>query len=126
MENIDLSALAQATDTSFGRSSTPNAASFSVKWKILGESRIQAMYMALSNFGTEREMLEMKRACEKDSIEVIAEYVKHVKKMYKDLTGDTLSLKQIGSDVSLEMIGMNPHNPKRTCYFKNAVLFEMA
>jgi hypothetical protein len=49
---LDISALGQAMDTTWGRSSTPKTASYSVKFSLQGNILV-ASYAAIVNFGTE-------------------------------------------------------------------------
>jgi hypothetical protein len=125
-KTLDINALGQSIDTTWGRSSTPKTASYSVKFTFAGDNRLLASYKVIINFVSEKQMIEMKRSCVEESEKVIAEHVKSVKEIYKDLTGDSLSLKEENSTDSLEIIGFNVHNPKRTAYFRRKVVFEIA
>jgi hypothetical protein len=125
-KTLDINALGQAIDTTWGRSSTPKTASYSVKFTFAGEDRLLASYKVIINFVSEKQMIEMKRSCIEESEKVISEHVKSVKEIYKDLTGESLSLKEENSVDSLEIIGFNVHNPKRTAYFRRKIIFEIA
>lgn len=124
---IDFNALGQAIDTTWGRSSTPKTASYSVKLSLLGPDRLLVSYAAVVNFGTERQMIEMKRLYEGEADSVVSEVIKKVKSIYKDLTGSTLVVKAVtdGSTDSLEIINMNVHNARRTAYYRRKVVFEL-
>lgn len=126
MEDINLNALGQAMDTTWGRSSTPKTASYSVKFSFYGENRILASYQVVTNFVSERQMIDMKRRCAEESLDVIDAHVKSIKEIYKKLTGDSITFKESGSTDSLEIIGFNVHNPKRTAYFRRKTIFEIA
>jgi hypothetical protein len=125
MPNIDYNALGQAIDTSWGRSSTPKTASYSVKFTLAGDV-LTASYAAVVNFALEKEMILMKRTYEEESINIIDEVLKNVKKVYKEISGNSLSTKEIGTNTSVEIIGFNVHNPKRTAYFRRKTAFEIA
>lgn len=125
-EKINLNALGQAIDTSWGRSSTPKTASYSVKVTLLGEGRLKASYAAIVNFGTERQMIEMKRRYSEESESIINEVLKAVKASYKSITGAGLSLKEETTTDNLEIISTNFHNPKRTAYYRRHTVFEVA
>lgn len=125
-KTIDINALGQAIDSTWGRSSTPKTASYSVKFSFLGDSRLLASYKVITNFVSEREMVLMKRSCSEESESVIAEHVKSVKDIYKQITGESISLKEENSTDSLEIINFNVHNPKRTAYYSRKVVFEIA
>lgn len=125
MTKIDYNCLAQATDTSWGRSSTPKTASYSVKVTLLGPDRLMTSYAAIVNFGTERQMIEMKRRYSDESESVISAVLKAVKGNYKQLAGATLTTKQVESVDSLEIIDMNVHTPKRTAYYRRRTVYEI-
>lgn len=121
---IDINALGQAMDTTWGRCSTPKTASYSVKFSLSG-SLLTASYAAIVNFASEKEMIVMKRKYEEESQSVIDAALKNLKSIYKDLSGDSLSAKESSSTDSIEIIGFNVHNPKRTAYFRRKTVFEV-
>lgn len=123
---IDINALAQALDTSWGRSSTPKTASYSVKFSLAGNNTLIASYAAIVNFGTEHEMIQMKRRYVDESNDVINEVLKVIKVHYKELSDRTLKVKERQTSDSLEIINYQVHNPKRTAYFRRKTLFEIA
>ena len=125
MPKIDYNALGQALDTTWGHTSTPKTASYSVKFTLAGDI-LTASYQAVVNFASEKEMLVMKQMYENESIDVVAAVLKNVKSVYKDLTGNALSTKEQSSSTSIEIIGFNVHNPKRTAYFRRKTSFEIA
>jgi hypothetical protein len=92
----------------------------------MGDSRLLASYKVITNFVSEKQMIEMKRQCAEESQDIIAQHIKSVKEIYKELTGDTLSLKEESSTDSLEIIGFNVHNPKRTAYYRRKTVLEIA
>lgn len=125
-KTIDIRSLGQAIDSTWGRSSTPLTASYSVKFTMLGGNKLLASYQVITNFASEKEMILMKRSCAEESQKVIDAYVKAIKQTYKALSGDTLTVKEEGSTDSIEIIGFNVHNPKRTSYYRRKTVFEIA
>ena len=125
MSTIDYNALGQAIDTSWGRTSTPKTASYSVKFTLSGNV-LMASYVAIVNFASEKEMILMKRSYEEESKRIIDAAVKNLKSVYKDLCDNSISAKEISSSDSIEIIGFNVHNPKRTAYFRKKTMFEIA
>lgn len=126
MKSINIAALGQSIDTTWGRSSTPKTASYSVKFSLLGGDRILASYQVITNFVSEKEMVMMKKQCAEESVDVIDAHVKAVKDSYKELSGESISFKEVSSTDSLEIIGFNVHNPKRTAYYRRKMVFELA
>lgn len=127
-KTLNINALGQAIDTTWGRSSTPQTASYSVKVTFLGADRLLASYKVITNFVSESEMVIMKRDCKEESQRIIKKYMDHVKSVYKELTGESLSLKEVKDSTtdSIEIIGFNVHNPKRTAYYRSSTIFEIA
>lgn len=124
-KKIDFNALAQAVDTTWGRSSTPKTASYSVKITLMGSERILVSYQAIVNFATEVHMIQSKRRSAEEADRVVAEVIKHLKKNYKEISGDSISAKEQSASDSLEIIGFGVHNPKRTALFRKKVVFEI-
>ena len=125
MADIDYNALGQAIDTTWGRSSTPKTASYSVKVTMLGPDRLLVSYAAIVNFGTEKQMIDMKRRYSEESKAIMAEVLKTVKSNYKELCGESLKAKELDSTDSLEIIDYNVHNPRRTAYYRRKTVFEI-
>jgi len=125
MIDIDYNALGQAIDTSWGRSSTPKTASYSVKFKLQGNVLV-ASYAAIVNFAAEKEMIILKQMYSEESQSIISAVLKNVKSVYKEISGKTLKTKEVSTSDSLEIIGFNVHNPKRTAYYRRTTSFEIA
>ena len=126
MADIDYNALGQATDTSWGRSSTPKTCSYSIKWSMLGPDRMLASYAVIVKFVTEKEMIQAKRDHVQESEAVLDAELASIKSRYKDLSGLTLKAKELSSVDNLEIINMNVHNPLRTAYYRRRVVFEIS
>lgn len=125
MPKIDYNALGQVLDTTWGRSSTPKTASYSVKFSLHGD-QLTASYQAVVNFASEKEMIVMKRTYEEESTAIIAELIKNARAAYSRAVGNTLSVKEQSTSSSVEIIGFNVHNPKRTAYYRRKTVFEIA
>lgn len=127
MDNIDYNALGQAIDETWGRSSTPKTASYSVKITFCGQDRLLVSYAAIVNFASERQMVDTKRLYAEESKRIVAEVIKKVKATYKELADKPIKMKLVaGSETdSVEIINMNVHNAKRTAYYRHKALFEI-
>jgi hypothetical protein len=116
-KKIDYNALGQAIDTTWGRSSTPLVSSNSVKMTLQGTDKLLVTYREIINFVAEKEMIKMRQGCEEDSLKIIDKHLNLVKKNYKELCGESIAFKQVDTTDTLEIIGFNVHNPKRTAYY---------
>lgn len=122
---LDHNALAQAIDSTWGRSSTPKHAGYSVKFQT-GGGRLTAVYTAIVNFGTEHERIQVRRRCAEESESVLAAEVKRVKAAYKEISGKTLKLKELTARDELELVGASAHNPRRTALYRRRSVMELA
>lgn len=127
-KKLDFYALAQAVDTTWGRTSTPRVPSYSVKLTFQGEDKLLVSYAAIVNFVTEKQMIEMKRAYATEADSIVSAAVKSLKSRYKDITGESLTVKPVkdSENDSIEIISMNIFNAKRTAYYRRKVTFEMS
>lgn len=127
MNSLDVSAISQAIDTTWGRSSTPKTASYSVKMSMSGE-RLLVSYVVILNCASSRQLSDYKRDAATEADVVVAATIKRVKEVYKELTGKTLKAKMAKDSIndSVEIININIHNAKRTAYFRRKLFFELA
>jgi hypothetical protein len=123
---IDFNALAQVTDTTFGRASTPVCPTHSVKYKIMNNEHVMVMYICVVNLLNDQQMDQLKKRYSDDANTVINDAVATVKKDYTQETGGKhLSFKQVAEDDSWEVIDLNTYNGKRTAYFRKNVIFHI-
>lgn len=125
-KTIDFNALGQAIDTTFGRSSTKNGASKSVKMRMLDAEKLEVRYMVIVNLVSEREMVDLKKRYKEESDDVINSALKVVKETYKDLSESSIKFKQVNDVDSFEVIDLNIYNGKKTAYFRRTIVFEMS
>ena len=102
---IDFNALGQVTDTTWGRSSTPKTASFSIKATLIDEDKLQITYQTIINFRDEKELLKVKRNYVDESIKISDESLKRIKQSYKELSGNSLKTKEVSSNDIIEIVG---------------------
>lgn len=126
MADINLHALGEAIDTSWGRSSQPIPNGFSVKMTLSGQNQLNVTYQTVVNFASEREMLRVKLFEAEQATKNVKAVLDNVKKNYKESSGNSLRLKEVSSSESVEIVGMNVHNPKRTALYRKKCIFEIA
>jgi hypothetical protein len=126
MADIDLSALGEAIDTSWGRSSSPVIGGFAVNMSLAGQNQLIVCYQTIVNFSSEKEMLRQKLFEAEQATRNMKAVIDSVKKKYKDASGSTLKMKETSSNESLEIVGMNIHTPKRRALYRKKCVFELA
>lgn len=93
---------------------------------MLGPDRLEASYAAVVQFGTERQMIEMKRRYQKEAESVVSEALKSIKARYKDLSESALKTKEVAASDTIEVINFNVHSPLRQAYYRRKVIFELS
>ena len=126
-KKLNINAIGQIIDTTFGRSSTPKCQSYSVKFSMPGYGRLAVSYAAVVNFGSERRMIDVQKNYKEEAESIIAAAIKNIKQHYKELTDETLYVKLIPNSISdsTEIINLNVHNAKRTAYIRRKAIYEI-
>lgn len=123
---ININALGQVIDTTWGRTSTPVNATASIKMTLSGTNQMIVSYISTVSFVSEREMIRTKLQCVDESQRLIKSALQEVQKAYKEIADSSISLKEVSSSDSIEIIGFNVHNPKRTAYYRRKTIVEIA
>jgi hypothetical protein len=82
-------------------------------------------YTTITNIVMGLNPRDQVREQERESVQMLKDHVKNIEKAFKESTGKKLNLKEIGSDDSVEMISMSPHNPKRTAYYRRKSVYQI-
>jgi hypothetical protein len=123
--SINYTALGQATDTTWGRQSSNQNGTQSIKFKV-SQDRLTATFTVVISFASERDFFLVKRGYEQEAVDLIGQAVKKVKADYKEITNSSFKLKEVLSDDSLEIIGTNPYNPRKSALYRKTIQFEIS
>tara|TARA_A100001011_G_scaffold393222_1_gene482575 strand:+ start:1051 stop:1434 length:384 start_codon:yes stop_codon:yes gene_type:complete len=115
--------IGQIINDTWGESSTPKSASSALNVKLSGENTMTFKYTTIVTFATEKSLHDQRKALDLESAEVINKRSADIKKLYKDETGGSLSLTEISSDDSLEIIYFNQYTPLRRAYYRRTTIF---
>lgn len=124
-ENIDFNKLGQVIDTTWGRSSTTNGTSQTVKVRIKSDKYIEVIYCSVVNMTREHLPRDMKEKYVSEANEVIKAVIKKLKEDYKEIAESSITTKQVAEDSSIEFISSSIYNSKKTAYFRRNVVFEI-
>jgi len=81
--------------------------------------------MTVINLGSIHESEKARQDNKDDGVKVIDQYVKELKKNFKELSGNrTLKLKEVNDHDSLEIVSMSPYNPRKTAYYRLNIVFD--
>ena len=122
----EISSLGQILDTTFGRTSTADNATASIKTKLQG-SVLTVRYKCIVHFASDAAMHEQKKLYDEESVKLVDDYVKRVKKEFKEAAGRALKVKQISTDDDIEIISAQPHiSPKKVAYYTRYATLEIS
>lgn len=123
---IDVDALGQATDTTFGRSSTVASATFSVKAKHISEKLLRVDYVCVITYAADRPLSEAKKKYDDESDSAINSTMKKIREEYKRISGKALKAKQVGDpNTNIEAVSISAFSPIRRGYYRRSVAFEL-
>lgn len=123
MASVDVNALGQAIDTSWGRSSTPLTSMYAVKLRFGPGFTIIAQLNMHINVGNRASIIQARQKYTDETAHLINAVLKKVKAEYKDICGGTVTFKEVSEDNDIEMIG-SLANPRRQALFKKTMVFE--
>jgi len=118
-------AIGQIINDTWGETSTPRSPSASCGVKLTSANTLSMLYTTIVTFATEKSLHEQRRALDLESSEIINSRSKKIKKLFKQMTGDTLKLSEVSSDDSLEIIYFNQYTPLRRAYYRRRAVFEI-
>lgn len=122
-KTINLAALGQVTDTSYGRSGTFGDSS-SVKIR-LHSNKMFVTFTVVTNVNGQLGMINARRRCEEEAHEKIKLTLDRVKNDYKELTGDKLTLKHLDTVSSIEAINCSAYTASKTVLYRMVAFVEV-
>jgi hypothetical protein len=124
MDFMDINLIGQAINDTWGSSSTAKSHTMSTKASLAGQ-QLTVKYMTVINLGSIHESEKARQDNKDDGVKVIDQYVKELKKNFKELSGNrTLKLKEVNDHDSLEIVSMSPYNPRKTAYYRLNIVFD--
>tara|TARA_Y100000593_G_C4230724_1_gene296845 strand:+ start:715 stop:963 length:249 start_codon:yes stop_codon:yes gene_type:complete len=81
--------------------------------------------MTIVNLGSVYEMRDLTKRYEEESIKIINDYIKSVKKEFKSESGRPLKVKELNSRDVVDVITASAFSPKRNAYYKRTTTFRV-
>jgi len=122
----EVNSLGQVLNDTWGQSTrgdfrTPTMA---IRASLSGDT-LSCVYTTIVHLASERNLRDQCRVFEDESSKLIGEYIKSIKKEFKDLAGRVLKVKEINSTDSVELITTSPYTPRKTAYYKRFSNFQI-
>lgn len=108
-------------NSTYGRSS---AGTYNCK-AVLEGSKMKIMYSTTAYFASERDMRIQTTRLSEESTARIADFVKHAKSQFKEMSGNALKLQELTSKDGLELVNASMNNPRRVFVYRRHAEFEI-
>jgi len=114
--------IGQILNDTFGKSSTVKSPTMSIKGSLAGEV-LTLKYTTVVHLASERNLRDQVKVFEEESVKLIKEYIKNIKKEFKNDVSRSLKLKELDTDDSVEMITTSPYTPRKVAYYRRSTRF---
>ena len=121
----EINCLGDITDTTWGKYSTKNSPTRSVKTSLSGDM-FTVTYTMIVTFGSESAMSHQLPRYQEESADVTNSYIKDLKKEFKERSGRALKVKEVSTSDSVEVIYTAPHMPRKTAYYRRVTTYTVS
>jgi len=85
---------------------------------LLSGDILTCTYTTIVHLASERNLRDQVKVFERESVKLIDDYTKQLKKRFKEYSGRALKVKNIGSRDNVELITASPFTPRKTAYYR--------
>lgn len=108
--------LSSLLNTTFGNESS-RSGTRSVTASFEGDT-LTLKYQSIVHFAGEHAMRGQMTRIVEEAVQVMTDKVAQLKSSYKEITGNTLKIKEVFSDDDVEMLPGAVHSPRKTAYYR--------
>ena len=122
MLNIEeIRALGQATETTFGYSSSDRKLTSRLNGDVL-----ELQYMTVVHFAGELALSQQIEARREEANQLFADSLKRIKAEFKESVDRSLTTKELNRDDDVELISATSNSPRKIAYFRSKVLLQVS
>ena len=111
-----INALGNILNTTYGKASSKGG-DRSVTGSLEGDT-LTLKFLSVVQFASEQSLREQTDRMSEESVKVLADMVKNVKKEFKESVGSTLKLKEENSTDNVEIVAGSVHAPRKLAYYR--------
>lgn len=111
-----INALGNILNTTYGKASSKGG-DRSVTGSLEGDT-LTLKFLSVVQFASEQSLREQTDRMSEESVKVLADMVKKVKKEFKESVGSTLKLKEENSTDNVEIVAGSVHAPRKLAYYR--------
>ena len=115
--------LGSILNDTWGKSSTPVSPTVSIKTSVQGDT-MHVKYTTVVYLASDRNLRDQVTKCEQESAKLCSDYVKMIKKNFKDASGRALKVSEKDTNDSVEIITTSPHTPRKTAYYRRFTRYQ--
>lgn len=115
--------LGNILNDTWGKYSTPVSPTISIKASLQGDT-MTVKYTTVVYLASDRNLRDQVSKCEQDSAKLCSDYIKMVKKNFKDAAGRALKISEKDTNDSVEVITTSPHSPRKTAYYRRFTSYQ--
>ena len=116
----EIRALAQATETSWGYTSSDRKLTSKLNGDVL-----ELQLMTIVNFASELALSQQISTQRDYANDVFKTEVKRIKEQFKDTAGRALTTKEIDRDDDVELISATSNSPRKIAYYRSRVKLQV-
>ena len=120
----EVNILGNICDSTFGKSSTTRSPTMSIKTS-LQDDKFSVTYLTIVNLGSVYETRALAKRYEEESIKLINDYMKNIKKEFKSQSDRSLKVKELNSRDVVDVINASAFSPRRSAYYKRITTFRV-
>ena len=126
LNSSEVNFLGQILNDTWGQSSRGDfrTPTMSIRTALQGEN-LSCTYTTVVHLASDRNLRDQCRVFEEESVKLTNEYMKNIRKEFKDAAGRALKVKEIGTSDSVEMINASPFSPRKTAYYRRFTRFKV-
>jgi hypothetical protein len=96
----------------------------SIRTSLQGDN-LSCTYTTIVHLASERNLRDQVRVFEEESAKLTNDYIKEIKKEFKEAAGRALKVKEINSNDNIELITSSPYTPRKTAYYRRYTNFQV-
>ena len=125
LSTSEVNFLGQILNDTWGQSSRGDfrTPTMSIRTTLQGDN-LSCTYTTIVHLASERNLRDQVRVFEEESVGLIKDYIKSIKKEFKDSAGRALKVKELNSSDNVELITASPYTPRKTAYYRRFTNFK--
>jgi len=120
----EVNTLGNICNTTWGKTSTVTSPTMSIKTALSGDV-LSVSYSTIVHFASESSMRQQVGRHEEESASITNDYMKNIKKEFKDGAGRALKAKELNTNDSVEVINVSAFSPRKAAYYRRVTTFKV-